>query len=231
MIGWIVFFCIVALIALLLFFSVTVHIWYHNGNYRILVRYFVFTLYRDPQKKQAKKQPKPKKEIKKEKTEDKKSVTETLKETFTKTEPNETGYTKTPVKKKTKINWEEMFRLVETVSPPIKRLFSKIRVTGVYVNITVGSEDAATTAMLYGGHQYLVHKALGILNSFFKLSTKKVSINADFSGESCKYHLRGTIRLRLGTAIACGIWLLFRYLRKDQTKTQKIPQTGRNAHV
>ena len=92
--------------------------------------------------------------------------------------------------------------------------------------ITAGGEDAAQTAMNYGKINWIVYTAIAVLYEAVKLDVKKIDITADFNSGKTEYELLCKAKLRLGTALCCIIWLLFRLLKmylklnsKNENKT------------
>ena len=123
-------------------------------------------------------------------------------------------------------------QLVESASKPIKRLISHIRVSNFYLFITASGEDAAQAAMNYGKINWLVHTALAVLYNTVKLNVKKIDITADFTSGKTEYELSCKVKLRLGTAIGCVLWLLFRtaklYLKINSKNVNKTATAESN---
>ena len=123
-------------------------------------------------------------------------------------------------------------QLVESASKPIKRLISHIRVSNFYLFITASGEDAAQAAMNYGKINWLVHTALAVLYNTVKLNVKKIDITADFTSGKTEYELSCKVKLRLGTAIGCVLWFLFRtaklYLKINSKNANKTATAERN---
>lgn len=117
-------------------------------------------------------------------------------------------------------------QLIKSASKPVKRLISHIKVNKFTLLITVGGEDAAQTAMNYGKINWIVYTAIAVLYEAVKLDVKKIDITADFNSGKTEYELLCKVKLRLGTALCCIIWLLFRLLKmylklnsKNENKT------------
>lgn len=104
-------------------------------------------------------------------------------------------------------------QLIKSASKPVKRLISHIKVNKFTLLITVGGEDAAQTAMNYGKINWIVYTAIAVLYEAVKLDVKKIDITADFNSGKTEYELLCKVKLRLGTALCCIIWLLFRLLK------------------
>ena len=116
-------------------------------------------------------------------------------------------------------------QLISSASRPIKRLISHIRVNSFMLYVCAGGDDAAKAALNYGKINWLVHTAIGFLYNIVRLDVKKIDITTDFTSEETKYELSCKVKLRLGTALGCIIWLLFRlaklYLKINIKSTKK----------
>ena len=123
-------------------------------------------------------------------------------------------------------------QLISSASKPVKRLISHIRVSNFYLFITASGEDAAQAAMNYGKINWLVHTALAVLYNTVKLNVKKIDITADFTSGKTEYELSCKVKLRLGTAIGCVLWFLFRaaklYLKINSKNANKTATAESN---
>ena len=123
---------------------------------------------------------------------------------------------KAPKKKKPKRNYALMDMIldyVKSASPPIKRLFKKIRIRDVYIDYVVGSDDAAKTALKYGGLCAAIYSLFGTLQTYMDTKVKEINIEADFSAEKDDIFAYLTVKLRVSTAIGCALWLGVRMLK------------------
>ena len=116
-------------------------------------------------------------------------------------------------------------QLISSASKPVKRLISHIRVNNFYLFITASGEDAAQAAMNYGKINWIVYTAIAVLYEAVKLDVKKIDISADFNSGKTEYELSCKVKLRLGTAIGCVLWFLFRtaklYLKINSKNVNK----------
>jgi hypothetical protein len=138
-------------------------------------------------------------------------------------------------KKKLEIPGFDMIRdYIASASPPIKRLFKKIRIRDVYIDYVVGSDDAAKTALKYGGICSAIYSLSAFLRTYMDTKVKEINIEADFSAEKDDIFAYVTVKLRISTAIGCVIWLAVRVLKtylkynksaapKAKTKTKASP--------
>lgn len=109
-------------------------------------------------------------------------------------------------KKKSGVTPDLIMRIFGKAKPHIKRLLKKIRISNVYVDIVVGGDDAAKTAISYGVHCAAVDGLVGFLDSMISFKAEKIGIRADFELEKSEYYARGTVKLRMSTLLHCGIW-------------------------
>ena len=139
-----------------------------------------------------------------------------------------------PPKKKSKlpdISFDMIRDYINSASPPIKRLFKKIRITDLYIDWVIGSEDAAATALKYGGICAAIYSLLEFLKAFFSVKIREVNIEADFEAEKDDIFAYITLKLRISTAIGCVMWLAVRvlktYLRYNGKQTKAAPRRRR----
>ena len=235
MTGWIIFGAIVLFIMIILWQSITVTFDYEN-KLNLKVKFLFFTIYTtDPKKQKKKKEKKSRKE---------KNPPEKQEETPPKADnsaseessDNKTADKQTPPKKKKKldIDLEMIMDYVESASPPVKRLFKKIRWYDIYVDWVVATDDAAKTALTYGSICSVLYPFFKWLTTYFTAHVKEVNVEADFSKEESDIFAYFLLKLRLSTALACIIWLAVRllktYSKYNQQPTQpkqKSKQTSR----
>lgn len=141
---------------------------------------------------------------------------------------------KKPKEKKKKISLELIMAIIRRASPHVKRIFKKIRLYNLYVDITVGGEDAAQTAMSYGVHCSVVNGIAAFLANTVTFNPKKIDIKADFDLEKTDYYAKGTVKLRLFTLLHSGIWGFFAVLseilkaNKEGTESKQKSGSAKN---
>ena len=252
--GWLIFIDILLIIVLALMLSVTVNV-HLNDETRIKIRYAGITIFSvSPEDEKHKKQKKSKEKQKKSPDDkidnisaDNENPMQNTESTLNKAEESKKTH---KVGKKADNNGnngllsklglsgdisetiEFVKQLVESASKPIKRLISHIRVSNFYLFITASGEDAAQAAMNYGKINWLVHTALAVLYNTVKLNVKKIDITADFTSGKTEYELSCKVKLRLGTAIGCVLWFLFRtaklYLKINSKNVNKTATAESN---
>lgn len=252
--GWLIFIDILLIIVLALMLSVTVNV-HLNDETRIKIRYAGITIFSvSPEDEKHKKQKKSKEKHKKSPDDKIDNISADNENPMQNTEstPNKAEESKKTHKvgKKADNNGnngllsklglsgdigetiELVKQLVESASKPIKRLISHIRVSNFYLFITASGEDAAQAAMNYGKINWLVHTALAVLYNTVKLNVKKIDITADFTSGKTEYELSCKVKLRLGTAIGCVLWFLFRtaklYLKINSKNVNKTATAESN---
>lgn len=235
--GWLIFIDILLIIVLALMLSVTVNV-HLNDETRIKIKYAGITIFSVSPEDEKQKKQKQKKKQEKEKqakedknkpvtTEDTKPVEKRDKKDTDKPGNNDSAEKPHKVGKKADNNDDGLLsklglggdiseiielvkQLIESASKPIKRLISHIRVNNFCLFITASGEDAAQAAMNYGKINWIVYTATAVLYEAVKLDVKKIDITADFNSGKTEYELSCKVKLRLGTAIGCVLWLLFR---------------------
>lgn len=234
MTGWIIFGSILLLLIFLFTRHITVTAVY-DKNPEITVKYLFITLFRLPQKPKRKKKRKRKKEkelkaepIKEVSGEEKSKEESEAAEAETDTKEEATSEESAPPKdSKTAakgakpksafslkdIDLEMIKDFVESASPPIKRLFKKIKVRDLYIDYVVGSDDAAKTAIKYGSLCAVVYSALKWLTLYFDVKAKEVNIEADFKAPKDDIFVYTKVKMRISTALGCVLWLAVRVLK------------------
>lgn len=233
MIGWIIFGSILLVIIFLFTRHITVTAVY-DEHPEITVKYLFLTLFRLPPRPKKKRKPKRKSTVKtkaepiKEKDGEEKSDSEAEPQAEETESPEgektaDSGSTapkasaKAPKPKTgfslSDISLEMIKDFVDSASPPIKRLFKKIKVRDLYIDYVVGSDDAAKTAIKYGSLCALIYSTLKWLTLYFDVKVKEVNIEADFKALKDDIFVYTTVKLRISTALGCVLWLAVRVLK------------------
>lgn len=233
--GWFIFGGIVLLLVLLFTRSVVATVEYDDEKLDVKVKYLFFTLY--PQKPKRKRSPKKEKrrsaEAKRTDEPDDEERGEPP-EKRSEQEPAGGGKVKRaqkekmPKKKKSKksaFDLAQIMDYVRSASPPVKRLFKKIRVSDLSVNYIVATDDAAKTAIKYGTVCAALYPAIEWLTTYFTVQVRRVHVEADFSKEADDIFAYGKLKLRVSTALGCILWLgvrviktYFKYQKKQEVQ-------------
>lgn len=201
----------------------------YDRVFKYRVRYIFFTFVKNPlsprqlkkkKKKEQKKKEREKKEQQKKeqdkKGQDKKEL-QTEQPSSKKKKPNDNKVSDDE-KPKMKFSLDLIKRIVGRASPHVKRIFKKIRLSNVVIDITAGGDDAAKAAISYGIHCSAVYGLVEFLDNVISFSADRISVRADFDLPKNEYHAKATIKLRLSTLLHSGIWGFFAVLselRKD----------------
>ena len=239
--GWLILIDILLIIVLALMLSVTVTV-HLNDDTRIKVKYAGITIFSvSPEDEKLKKEKQKKKKQKQNKKEEKAAETVTKSEALVQKKNTDIDKKENTDEKKegkqgglmAKLGLsgdigetiEFAKQLISSACRPIKRLINHIRVNSFMLYVCAGGDDAAKAALNYGKINWLVHTAIGFLYNIVRLDVKKIDITTDFTSEETKYELSCKVKLRLGTALGCIIWLLFRlaklYLKININSTKK----------
>ena len=110
-------------------------------------------------------------------------------------------------KPKKKLSLEDIFEVVKlamnSLGKPLKRILKRTIFDHLALQIRVGGEDAAKTAISFGVMNIAVGNALGWLDTFFTLKKPDViNITADFQSEKSSYDCYCEIKLVLAAALA-----------------------------
>ncbi len=226
MTGWIIFGSIVLLLIWLFTRSVTVIIDYEN-KLDIKVKFLFLTLY---PAKPRKKKPKPEKKraaAKEEKAPDSDGQEKSDKPPDGSGENTQNEAEKPAAQKGEKksapkgkksgqkfaFDLGQIMEYVRSASPPVKRLFKKIRCYDLYIDYVVATDDAAKTAIKYGTICAFLYPVIEWLTSYFTVYAREVNVEADFSEEKDDVFAYCRIKLRVSTALSSALWLGTRLIK------------------
>ena len=113
---------------------------------------------------------------------------------------------KAKANKKAKVDFQTAMRIFNSAKPHIKKLFKKIRLTDVLVDIMVGGDDAAKTAISYGVHCSAIYGLIEFLKRNITFKSERITIKADFDLPKTDYYASATLKLRLSTLLGCLLW-------------------------
>ena len=113
-------------------------------------------------------------------------------------------------KKKIKITPKLIFDMLPHAFRTIGRFFGGIAIEKLYCHIVVATGDAAKTAILFGA----ANAGLGLLAPITDRALKSdVTLGLDYSLPQTQIYLSTALSIRLGTALALGLGLLWRFWR------------------
>lgn len=127
-------------------------------------------------------------------------------------------------KKKNKKSVFEFLSFVADIIKSILKNFAKYaKIKLCYANISVASDDAAKTAMLYGIVCQGLYYVTELLTHFtkFKKNYKKIKVVSDFTSEEIKYDFKLVITLKPVHLLIIGIKLIPIFTNKQNKKSRK----------
>lgn len=130
--------------------------------------------------------------------------------------------------KKAKVDFQAAMGLINSAKPHIKRVFKKIRITDVLVDIMVGGEDAAKTALSYGVHCCAIYGLIEFLKQNVTFEADRITIKADFDLPKTDYYARATIKLKISTFLRCVLWGIVAAAKELNGSS---PQSGKQTKV
>ena len=233
-------------IFILLASSVRVDLEY-DRVFKFRVKYLFFTFVKNPlSPRQIKKKKKKEKEQKKKCTQAKQEPakepqkpevidlqrSQPAKQEKNKPDEKKQDKDKPKEKPKMKFSLDLIRRIVGRASPHVKRIFKKIRLSNVLIDITTGGDDAAKVAISYGIHCSAVYGLITFLDSVISFKADRISVKADFDLPKTDYCVKATLKFRLSTLLHSGIWGFFAVLselRKDSMTAEKTAPKQKKA--
>ena len=90
-----------------------------------------------------------------------------------------------------------LLRFVKDCLTHIKTLLRHIKIKRIILNISVASNDAATTAIEYGGICAATYPVLAFLDSFGQVKYKSINIKSDFNSNKPSFDFSAIIGLKI----------------------------------
>ena len=191
MVGWIIFGSILLLFCILLSLSITFRVWYDDDlTITVGVGKFRYTLLpvSDEEEKDVKKGSKAaKKGIQKEQ----KKANPKAEKKIEKGDIKETVFL--------------VLDIIKSVWLPFKDLMKRVRITALSIDITVGGEDAAETAVLYGKISAFVYGGLAALRNLMTVKVNRVTITCNFLQDHTEQTVFFKVKIRILSAIWAGL--------------------------
>ncbi len=110
----------------------------------------------------------------------------------------------------------------------LKKFFRHLKIKVARLNITVATEDAAKTAILYGAVSQAVSYLIAILDakSNLKQARKaKFNVNSDFCATKSSADVHLSFSIRVGQVLLIGLAVLFRFI-KHKLKSMDSAASG-----
>lgn len=102
--------------------------------------------------------------------------------------------------------------IVKSVLPPVFDLLKKVRITSLCVDITVGGDDAAQTAINYGRINAIFHSSLSALRNLVKVKAKRIKIDCDFLKPETEQRIFFKMKIRIFFIIIAALRMGYRFL-------------------
>ncbi|MEG0571061.1 MAG: hypothetical protein RR497_05395, partial [Oscillospiraceae bacterium] len=125
---------------------------------------------------------------------------------------------------------QTILSLIKAAFEPAKYLLKKVRITSLFINMTVSDDDADKTAIKYGQVSAGIYNLLAHLDNLIKLKIKCVNISPDFVTGQAKYDIAFKVKIRLYVVLFAGIRIFSKFVANTITKssrnTKKVEKIG-----
>lgn len=208
MTGWLILFCILLLLAGILFVPAVLHVTLQADQTDIRLSFLGIPLYRSDQKRKKKRKKKPSKKKKNKNNTNKKTEKQPLSEKLDLVKDALSGIRK-----------------------GLRKLTRGIRFQHVSIVVAVGSFDAYECAMAYGKMHAALYPCLAVLGTVFSVSYDDITIRCCFGEPETRYRISGTVKLSLACVLsallAFGLSFLWNTLqRKSECESTHSKQTS-----
>jgi Protein of unknown function (DUF2953). len=121
----------------------------------------------------------------------------------------------------------ELFeRIWENVRPVILKIGRTIRIDNLTIDLTVGADDAAQTAVTYGEACALLYPAVTVLEGLVRIKRRKILINADFNRNQSSLTFECRASIRLGAVVGVGLAAAVKLLLSLTKNPIRLGQRG-----
>ena len=217
MIALIVVGAIVALILILLLLPLTLDFAY-DGDFCVKVKYSGITIF-DNKKSEEKAKRKAKK---------KKSNTKTSKA------PKKDGFLKRTYKQKGLFGTISYFSdILKIVLKKTSRIIKRLKFRRFKFDLTVATDDAASTAIRYGEVCAAVYPVAALLESMIDLKSKEINVCADFEKNKCEFKSSVLVKSAVIYWLISLISILveiYKLQRKESEENERKQSKDRNGH-
>ena len=157
---------------------------------------------------------KPKKKKEKKKKEKEKAITK----------KDDSSKENKEVKTKEKSTVQRIFDIREALIILIKKFLGKLHFRFIVLRVNVATENAATTALLYGAVNQGISYLLETLKTISKVDVTKnsdISVNADFLSQKSDFKAKIVLYLHFASLLYVGIHAIITYFKFKSTKEDK----------
>ena len=129
---------------------------------------------------------------------------------------------KKPEKPKKKLSFDDVMDLIRKLIAVFSKLIEKLRKKLVIklqrLNVKIGTDEAAKTAVAYGAVCCATDELLDLMRRFLKFKEKSgaVSVEADFLSEETDFSVSVDLSLNVAAAIGIVIPTLITYLKENK---------------
>ena len=119
---------------------------------------------------------------------------------------------------------QKLFDVREALLALIKKFFKRLHFRFIVLKVNIGTDNAATTAILYGAVNQGVSYLLESLKSISKVditSNSDISINADFLSQKSDFKAKIVLYLHVASLIHVGIHAIITHFKIKSTKEDK----------
>jgi hypothetical protein len=100
-------------------------------------------------------------------------------------------------------------RFYDDMKASLEKVRKKARIDNIGIDLTIGGDDAAETAIAYGEACAIIYPALSSLEMLVKIKKRKISIDAGFNKEAC-LAFDFCVSMRLCSIITVGVATAFK---------------------
>ena len=143
---------------------------------------------------------------------------------------------KKPKEKKQKGDVQEtvnlILDLIYAVLHPLRVFARRFRFRKVQIEVIVGGEDAAETAINYGKISALVYGGMALLRNAFRIKVDRIHVGCDFKATETTERVSFLIKIRLTAILAAAFCMLGRFLKKylSRDRQKKSEHKGKLAN-
>lgn len=120
----------------------------------------------------------------------------------------------------------EIFLVFKELCIKFSKILKHVRIKKLEVNLKIASNDAATTAILYGNVCSVVYSVVALLKSACDFDHKKIKVSADFFSETISFSMLCNIKIRIAYIVYFAISVLYSIIK---TKLGEF-KNGRTQH-
>lgn len=124
--------------------------------------------------------------------------------------------------KKEKLKLNVVLKIIKDSIDGVRSFLGKLKIRKMAIDISVGSPDAAKTAIDYGVYNAAVGAIVAAAESFCDIKYKRINIFSNFTSEKTEYQISFEIKGRIIHILKLGINLVKNiYLNMNKTKGEK----------